>query len=209
MYFYAVKNGFNPGIYKNWEDCEKQVKYFPNACYKKFKTLIEAKDYIYNIRASPIEREGNCLYIYTDGSCSNNGRENAKAGIGVYFGENDLRNLSERVIARPQTNNVAELLAIIKAYEIIRNDFVKWVKVIIFTDSEYAIKCANKYGEKCAKSNWAISIPNKDLVKKVYEIFKLHSDNLSLEYIRAHTNKTDIHSFGNNAADKLAKKAVS
>ena len=29
------------------------------------------------------------LKIYTDGACSNNGRANAKAGLGVYFGNND------------------------------------------------------------------------------------------------------------------------
>ena len=34
------------------------------------------------------------LNIYTDGACSNNGRPNAKAGFGVWFGENDERNKS-------------------------------------------------------------------------------------------------------------------
>jgi DNA-binding transcriptional regulator GbsR (MarR family) len=30
-------------------------------------------------------------YVYTDGACSKNGKLNAKAGIGIYFGENDKR----------------------------------------------------------------------------------------------------------------------
>ena len=39
-------------------------------------------------------------YVYTDGACSNNGRENASAGIGIYFGENDARNASQRIIGK-------------------------------------------------------------------------------------------------------------
>ena len=53
------------------------------------------------------------LKVFTDGACNNNGRENAKAGFGVYFGPNDGRNVSEPVPSPlPQTNNVGELLAI-------------------------------------------------------------------------------------------------
>ena len=35
--------------------------------------------------------------VYTDGACSNNGKLYAKAGIGIFFGHNDKRNVSERV----------------------------------------------------------------------------------------------------------------
>ena len=36
-------------------------------------------------------------YVYTDGACSNNGRENAKAGIGIFLGQDDPRNVCEPV----------------------------------------------------------------------------------------------------------------
>ena len=42
-------------------------------------------------------------YVYTDGACSNNGNSNAKAGMGVYFSENDMRNVSKRIKGK-QTN---------------------------------------------------------------------------------------------------------
>ena len=42
-YYYAVKNGKNPGIYSTWAECEKQVKGFPNAQFKKWKTKDERK----------------------------------------------------------------------------------------------------------------------------------------------------------------------
>ena len=81
--------------------------------------------------------------IYTDGACSKNGYAYAKAGIGVFFGDNDERNVSALVNSDyKQTNNVAELLAFIRAIKIVANDGNKY---IIYTDSEYVIKCATKF----------------------------------------------------------------
>ena len=45
-YYYAVKVGENPGIYNTWAECEKQVKGYPNAQFKKWKTKEEAESYI-------------------------------------------------------------------------------------------------------------------------------------------------------------------
>ncbi len=44
--FYAVRVGRNPGIYESWEECEAQVKKFPNSQYKGFKKLKEARAYM-------------------------------------------------------------------------------------------------------------------------------------------------------------------
>ncbi len=40
--FYAVAAGRSVGIYNSWAECEKQVKGFKGAKYKKFSTLAEA-----------------------------------------------------------------------------------------------------------------------------------------------------------------------
>ena len=53
------------------------------------------------------------INVYTDGACSNNGKPDARAGFGIWFGEGDNRNTSESFTG-PQTDNRAELLAIIK-----------------------------------------------------------------------------------------------
>lgn len=37
---------------------------------------------------SDFEYEGDCVVVYTDGACENNGQRGAKAGIGVWFGDN-------------------------------------------------------------------------------------------------------------------------
>ena len=90
-------------------------------------------------------------FVYTDGACSNNGYETAKAGIGVYFSENDLRNFSSKIFDVKPTNNIAELKAMLTAFAIIKDDLEKDKHITIVTDSEYVIKCATDYGEKNMK----------------------------------------------------------
>lgn len=46
--YYAVRVGRIPGIYDNWVDCEKQVKGFPGAVYKKFPTTDLAQFFLNN-----------------------------------------------------------------------------------------------------------------------------------------------------------------
>lgn len=41
--YYVVWNGREPGIYRTWEDCQRQVVGFPAAVYKSFKSEAEAK----------------------------------------------------------------------------------------------------------------------------------------------------------------------
>ena len=156
------------------------------------------------------------LKVYTDGACSNNGKENAKAGFGVYFGENDSRNISKRVIGK-QTNNVAELSAIIEVFSILKDEIKMYEKIIIYSDSKIAIGWCTTTGEKYAKRNWGQTqtgkpkrgrkIPNVNLIKSAYELM-LNNLNVSLEYIKAHTGLIDENSLGNEGADRLANLSI-
>ena len=56
--------------------------------------------------------------IYTDGACTGNGTENARAGYGVYFGKDDPRNVAAPLEGELQTNNRAELQAILVALQL-------------------------------------------------------------------------------------------
>jgi len=144
--------------------------------------------------------------VYTDGACSRNGKDDAVAGLGIFFGINDPRNVSKKIKGK-QTNNIAELTAIIEVYSIIENDIIHGKKIEIVSDSEYALRCVSSYGEKCHKKYWNVDIPNKELVKTAYELYK-GKLNIQFRHIKAHTNHTDIHSVGNDNADKLANLAV-
>jgi len=227
MSFYAVAKGTPPGIYRTWEDCKKAINGFTKAKFKKFNTELEAEDFIksnsdsvpqqlqpqqtqqqtqkqtqQNINTNDITD----YYVYTDGSCSKNGSIRAKAGMGIYFGPDDPRNVSECVTGK-QTNNTAEISAIIRTYDIIDEDIKLNKQIVICSDSQYAIRAVTTYGEKCDKNNWATQIPNIELVRKVYEIYK-NKPNVRFQYIPAHTGKQDIHSLGNDGADKLANNAI-
>ena len=90
------------------------------------------------------------INIYTDGACSNNGRPDARAGFGIWFKEGDSRNTSESFTGI-QTNNRAELLAIIRALTIMREEIEQGQKINIYSDSSYSIRCCTTYGEKMSK----------------------------------------------------------
>lgn len=152
------------------------------------------------------------INVYTDGACIDNGKPYARAGYGIWFGENDPRNTSESYKGK-QTNNIAELLAIIKALTILDNEIKRNQIINIYSDSKYAIRCCTTYGEKCYKKNWinpnnkSKPIPNLELVQTAYLYCRNHS-NIRFHHVAAHTNRTDQHSIGNDHADRLANKAA-
>lgn len=209
MVYYSVSHGLNPGIYTTWKECQKNISGYSKAVFKKFNDLDSAKKFLKDnskIENNNKSNNSNKIIVYTDGACSNNGLSSAKAGFGIYFGENDSRNVSKKVDGK-QTNNVAELSAIIEVSNILKKELKKGVFVEIWTDSEYSIKCCTTYGKKQDDNGWEKNIKNKKLVKKAYDIFKRYS-NVEFKYIKAHTDKKDIHSIGNDQADKLANLAI-
>lgn len=199
--FYAVKKGKIKDIFDSWELCQQQVKGFKNAQYKKFKTKQEAIDYMNDdtIIIKQVEQETSKKYVYCDGSCIHNGKPNAKSGIGIYFGDNDPRNVSKSI--EGNTNNIAELVAMISVYDIIKDE-----PYTIVSDSKYALLCVSSYGKKCEEKGWC-DIPNKELVKQLYYTYKNKS--VQFLHVYSHTNKKDIHSIGNQHADRLAQNSIS
>lgn len=199
--YYAVAYGHNIGIYDNWEECKKNIEGITNPIYKKFTNEEDAKKFI--------DDYVNTIYIYTDGACINNGTKNAKAGIGIFIAKDDERNVSRELEGDNLTNNIAELVAVIEAINIIKKIDIK--NKVIVTDSEYVIKCATYYGEKLSKNEWKTSNnkipPNVSLVKKLYLLTNKY--NIKYQHIKAHTYNKDRHSIGNYYADKLANESIS
>ena len=150
------------------------------------------------------------INVYTDGSCINNGKKNAKAGIGIFFNINDSRNISEEIKINP-TNNVAELTAIIKVFNILKEEIELNYDIYIYTDSKYSINSFTIWSKNWEKNNWKKKdnkeIKNLELIKTGYYLFNKY-DNVELIHIKAHTNKLDEHSIGNENADTLANLAI-
>jgi ribonuclease HI len=146
------------------------------------------------------------VYVYTDGSCRGNGKATPLAGIGVFFGEGDSRNVSSKLLGK-QTNNAAELAAVIAAFELIRESLSKGHEHVIVTDSEYVIKCMTSYGKRCALAGWTKEIPNKELVRKAYHSYAPYR-NVSFMHVMAHTKSDSPHARGNAEADRLANEGA-
>ena len=146
------------------------------------------------------------IIIYTDGACSNNGKKNAKAGIGIYI--ENMYDISEKLLGK-QTNQRAELYAILKALQIININ--NYHNIIIYTDSQYSINCITKWIKNWIRNNWLDQknkpVKNKDLIESIYNICKTNS-HIIFKHVLAHTNATDNHSIGNSKADMLARKAI-
>lgn len=78
--FYAVKKGRETGIFSTWGECEKQVKGFKGAKYKKFKSEAQAKKYLGETNKKPVVDINKGYVFYVDGSYS---EEKNQAGWGL------------------------------------------------------------------------------------------------------------------------------
>ena len=111
------------------------------------------------------------MNVYTDGSCINNGKSNARAGIGIWFGENDTRNISSEIKGDSLSNNIAELVAIITVFSVLKKEIKDKLPINIYSDSEYSINSIYKWYPNWCKNN-TLDGKNIDLIKKAYKLFK-------------------------------------
>ncbi|KAI9344590.1 ribonuclease H1 [Obelidium mucronatum] len=143
------------------------------------------------------------LVIYTDGACGGNGKASAKGGIGVFFAPNDPRNISEPLPGDIQTNNRAELLAVIRALQAAPEN----AHLTIKTDSKYVKNGIGGWVSMWKLKDWRNSknepVANKDLWLQLDdEMHKRHRNGVKtvhIEYIKAHAGL-----YGNEQADFLA-----
>ena len=159
-------------------------------------------------------------YVFTDGSTFNNQKnKNQKTvgGIGVYFGDNDPRNVSEPYCDKIVTNNRTELTAVIKAIKNhVSNTNKEKQKLIIYSDSQYVIKSMTEWIHKWKKNNWKTAngknVLNQDLITYLDDLISGSSSWLEIEFqhVRAHKKEPAAGSeeyrlwYGNMMADKFA-----
>ncbi|MDD7044351.1 MAG: ribonuclease H family protein [Peptoniphilaceae bacterium] len=86
MKYYAVKKGRNPGIYKSWEACQKEVSGYPGAIFKSFKNEKDALAFMEDREKEGQELSPDSAIAYVDGSY--NIKEKIY-GAGVVFIEED------------------------------------------------------------------------------------------------------------------------
>ncbi|KAL0068451.1 hypothetical protein AAF712_004529 [Marasmius tenuissimus] len=153
------------------------------------------------------EGEGD-LVVYTDGSCRGNGKAGSVAGIGVWWGNGDDRNLAERCPGE-QTNNRAELIAIARLLESAPLDSER--RLIIKTDSQYSIKCLTLWLHDWRKRNWKTAsggpVKNVAVIKYISTLLEhriLLGQKVDMKYVEGHAGIE-----GNEGADRLANFGAS
>lgn len=153
------------------------------------------------------------MKVYIDGACKNNNTKNksiVSGGIGIYFGENDSRNVSEKFVLEPITNNRCEIYAAIKALEILKDEPQN---IIIYTDSNYLLKSITEWINNWKRNGWKTAnkkpVQNQDLFMRLDSL--IH-DKIKFQHINSHLSETDALKqgiskedwYGNKMADNLA-----
>jgi ribonuclease HI len=143
--YYVVWVGAKPGIYESWTDCQAQTIGYPEAKYKSFKSLEEAKEAFAGkphdyqnkspgknkITASKTGIIWNSISV--DAACSGN------PGILEYRGV-DTRSAKEIFRQGPfyqGTNNIGEFLGLVHAMSLLKKKGLN--NLPIYTDSRTAI----------------------------------------------------------------------
>jgi ribonuclease HI len=193
--YYSVAVGASPGVYSTEEEANLAKGDHSLSLCVAFKYEDKAREFV------DIFKGVDCI-VYTDGACVNNGKPGARAGVGVFWGPGDPRNVSRLVHGSP-SNNVAELEAILDALQIIAGSPHLYSNpAVIVTDSLYSINCVTTWYSGFVARNW-ITTTRKPVMNKslIVDIRKLLDDlpYTTLAHVRGHQGH-----LGNHAADELA-----
>jgi len=134
------------------------------------------------------------IIAYTDGSCIDNGETTAKAGSGIWFGDNDMMNMSLRVPGPNQSNQVGELYAILRTLEMVPHDRALTIR----TDSMYAIKGLTSCLEEWEDQGWMYT-KHAALFKAMTAWVRYRSNRTEMIWVKGHSGIR-----GNEGADRLA-----
>jgi ribonuclease HI len=143
----------------------------------------------------------NAPTAFCDGACVDNGLSQAAGGYGVYWGANNIDNVSERLSDTHHlaTNNRAELAAVIAALKQAHTKHMPELQIC--TDSKYVIDGINCHLPSWRESGELDKRPNKDLWETLEP---LTSDiTLKWQHVKGHSG---IH--GNDEADRLANEGA-
>jgi len=158
------------------------------------------------------------ISVFTDGSSTVKKINNIRfGGIGVFFGRDDVDNISRGYKSKKVSNQRMELLACIEAIKIIKKNKSKKCKIKIYTDSMYTINCATKWASNWEMNGWIKSdgkkICNLDLIKRLYNL--TNRNTVEYHHVRGHQkeplNKESNSWYfwnGNDNADILARTAM-
>ena len=152
------------------------------------------------------------IVVFTDGSCTKNGKSDAKGSSGVLFPNGEIEGGAFFLpFPSVRTNNIMEYYAAIKAMELVNEHDPSKKKVLhIYSDSMLLINTCTKWMNSWQRKGWVKSTPgeikNLDLVKIMYN----HCNDRTIKWthVKAHQNDDSFETKWNNLVDKVAYEAV-
>jgi len=136
--------------------------------------------------------ENGRLLLYISGSCLGNGQDDARGGIGVYWGDDNARNLSRPITDQQvPTNNRAILTAAIHAIRQARKCSCR--PLMLKSNNSYLVDSVERFKHiplwRCtSKSNWTLangeSAKNQDLLKKLHALLRQRGSDVRFERVK-------------------------
>lgn len=166
--------------------------YYCTRCQKmylsdEFKVLNKTSD-LFSSQSTDSSQQPD-IEIWTDGACSNNGKENAKASWAFVAGDHEEAGL----VDGKQTNNRGEALAVYHALKWAGEKGTRHVK--IYTDSQITLYGLAKRHENVKE--------NRDLFALIAEVIEKNNLSVSYEKVLGHSGDAN-----NERADSLATSLV-
>jgi len=180
--YYVVWVGVKPGVYDSWSECQAQIKGFPAAKYKSFKTKEQASKAFHESAADHVgvkknnsnkkdkkwPKEVNLNSISVDAACSRN------PGLVEYRGV--ITKSGEQIFhvgpLKEGTNNLGEFLALVHALAYLKE--IDKENIPIYSDSRTAMAWVRN---KKVKSTLKATSNNKNLFKLVSRALKWLENN--------------------------------
>jgi ribonuclease HI len=147
--------------------------------------------------------------VFTDGACSKNGQQGAKASYAYYFPDHKDYSKAERVPeTQSQTNQRGELMAIAEAVKTMIEKFpVEETEIQIYTDSMYSKNCLTQWVVGWVQNNWRTSqgnpVMHRDIIEETTKLLPKFKS-YTISYVAAHTGKDDELSKCNEIVDRIA-----
>jgi ribonuclease HI len=188
---------FNPDITER-RDPEYAIRIFrKDEGYKKRRVGFKAVEQTmpaYRATSSGNKRQ---RILYTDGSATLNGYLNGKGGAAVYEKEKSTMNKTIRLPEGPQTNQRAELIAVILALQKNIN-----TPILIKSDSSTTIDGITKRLTNWEDKNW-LDVTYKKEWQRLAFLLRRRTATTEFQWVKAHNGEE-----GNEVADREAKKGA-
>lgn len=149
------------------------------------------------------ENHENPVSVWIDGCCEDSNTSKAVAGIGIFWGENNPRNVSELLIGT-HSKNSAEIHAAIKAIILAKTYGIP--KLVIHSNSSFLIDSATRWMRNWASNGWKTQAGKQVVQKAQFKLLRKELASGIIVYWCLGTS--DKINFENNEVDKLSRAAV-